>query len=152
MDPLTISTSIITLLQAASSIISFCYDFKAALNNAPWSLTQIIDEMKCLRNILESLESFAQNEKRLPARLKTLPTFNLLSKPHSGPLDTCLKELTYVEKKIISSTCIGTSGPRRRAILQSLGWQFNNKEIKECIERIERCKTMLNLALTAGEA
>lgn len=56
MDPLSISASIIALLQATSALISVCYDFRACIKNAPWSLTRVIDEVKSLRNILETLD------------------------------------------------------------------------------------------------
>lgn len=151
MDPLTISTSVITLLQATTAIISVCYNFRAALKNAPWSLTSIIEELKCLRSILESLEELAQGLDK-PSGLGKRPVFESLSDPDNGPLVICLRELSILDKKMKSSGYAGTAGLRRKAALQALGWQLKDRDAKECLERIERCKTTLSLALTADEA
>jgi hypothetical protein len=85
MDPLSISTGIITLLQATTTIISVYYNFRAALKDRPWSLTRIIDELKCLRNILESSEELAQSVDS-PSGLGTRPVVESLSEPDNGPL------------------------------------------------------------------
>lgn len=151
MDPLSISTSIITLLQATTAIISICYNFRAALKNTPWSLTNIIEELKCLRNILESLEELAQNLDE-PSGLRNRPIFKLLSNPENGALAICLRELSVLDKKIKSSAFVGITGLKRKAALQALGWQLRDKDAKECLERIDRCKNTLSIALTGDEA
>jgi hypothetical protein len=151
MDPLSISTGVITLLQATTAMISMCYNFRAALKNTPWSLTRIIDELKCLRNILESLEELAQDLDQ-PSRLGKRPVFKLLCEPDNGPLVVCLRELSCLEKKIKSSSYAGIKGLKRKAALQALGWQLEDDDAKEWLDRIERCKTTLGIALTADEA
>jgi hypothetical protein len=150
MDPLSISTGIITVLQATSTLISVCYNFRAALKSAPWSLTQVIEELKCLRNILESLEELAHTLDD-PSRLSKRPVFELLSDPVNGPLVLCRRELSSLEKKIKCSSYAGTTGLKRKAALQALGWQLRDRDAKECLERIERCKSILSIALTADE-
>lgn len=52
MDPLSISASIVAILQATTTVISICYDFRACI--------KVIDEVKSLRNILETLEQLSQ--------------------------------------------------------------------------------------------
>jgi hypothetical protein len=56
MEPLSITTGVITILQATTTVITICYNFRAALKNESWSLTSIINELKGLRDILERLE------------------------------------------------------------------------------------------------
>jgi hypothetical protein len=153
MDPLSITASIIAILQATNSIISICYDVKAALKQEPWSLTRIMDEVKDLRTVLETLE-------RLASRLddpnsmdsKRKPVLEILCEPEMGPLARCIRELTFLEDKITSSNRMGSSGTKRRAFLQAMGWQLKDQDAKLCLERIERCKSTLNLAITADEA
>ncbi|KAI0455785.1 hypothetical protein F5B21DRAFT_182284 [Xylaria acuta] len=147
MDPLTISTGIITLLQATTAIITTCYDFRAALNKAPWSLTKIVEELKSLRGVLESLDELAL-EGNKPARFGTRPALEICLNPDNGPLVICLRELTDLGQKLKFPSYVGTTGRKRKAAIQALGWQLSEKEVKDCLERIDRCKTTLSLALT----
>ena len=151
MDPLSVSTGVITILQATTAIISVCYDFRAALKDKPWSLTDIINELKGLRNILESLEELAQDLDQ-PQGPDKRPIFELLSNSDNGPLVICQRELNILDKKIRASSYAGTNGSRRKAVLQALRWQLKDRDAKECLERIERCKTTLILALDGNQA
>jgi hypothetical protein len=152
-DPLSISASIIAVLQATNSVVSLCYGFRAALKKAPWSLTRIIDQVKDLRNTLETLDRLADTiDDRSPEEAKKRPVFRLLCEPKEGPLATCLRELAYLEEKIMSSSRFGNTGSKRRAFIQAVGWQLNDRDAMLCLERIERCKSSLNLAITADEA
>lgn len=100
MDPLSISTSIIALLQATTTVISICYDFRACIKNAPWSLSRVIDEVKSLRDIVETLEQLSQA--RIGTDAKRRPVFELLCDPKNGPLASCKREVKYLEEKIVA--------------------------------------------------
>jgi hypothetical protein len=105
MDPLSISASIIALLQATTTVLSICYDFRACIKNAPWSLTTVVDEIKSLRNIIETLEQLFQTD--VNTFSKRQPIFELLCDPENGPLVSCERELLYLEEKIIApSMCL----------------------------------------------
>jgi hypothetical protein len=72
-----VTASVIAVLQAANTIISVCYDFRAAIKDQPWALTRITNAVNELRLILSRLEQ-AANESELNfdetniARLTTL--------------------------------------------------------------------------------
>ena len=153
MDPLSITASIIAILQSTNSIISVCYDVKAALKQEPWSLTRIMDEVKDLRTVLETLERLASrldDANSMDSKRKSV--LEILCEPEMGPLASCLRELTFLEDKITLSNSMGSSNTKRRAFLQAMGWQLKDLDAKLCLERIERCKSTLNLAITADEA
>jgi hypothetical protein len=153
VDPLSISASIIAVLQATNSVVSLCYDFRAALKNTPWSLSRIIEEVKDLRRILEILDRLAEPlDDPACADAKRRPVFQMLCDPDNGPLAACLRELSYLEEKITSSSWVTQTGSRRRAFIQAVGWQLKDRDATLCLERIERCKSSLNLAITADEA
>jgi hypothetical protein len=153
MDPLSISASIIAVLQATNAIVSVCYDFRAVMKKTPWSLTYIIQELKDLRNVLETLDRLADAFDDTPAlNMQRRPAFELLCEPGRGPLASCLRELTYLEKKITSSSRVGKSDSKISAFMQVMCWQLKDRDARLCIERIERCKSTLNLAITADEA
>ena len=110
---------------------------------------RVIDEVKDIRNILENLERLAEplDEKDTKRRR----AFELLCEPETGPLDRCLRELTILEEKIATPSWLGKSGLKRRAIMQVMGWQLKERDATVCLERIQRCKTTLALAITVDE-
>lgn len=156
MDPLSVCTGVITLLQATTATLSVCYNFKAALRNTPWSLTRIIDELKCLRDLLERLEGLGQTLYKDPAGEQEgeegVLKISKISASNTNPLSICYRDLIYLDEKLKTSTYSGTTGLKRRAALQALGWQLKDREASECLERIERCKSTLTLIFAAKEA
>src|SRR4051812_42084734 len=99
MDPLSVSASIIAVLQATSTVISVCYDFRSALKNAPWGLIKVIDEAKELRHVLEMLIMLAEQLEGADAEQeRRLPALRLLCEPEKGPLASCLREMTSLEQ------------------------------------------------------
>jgi hypothetical protein len=152
MDPLSITASIIAVLQATNAVISLCYDFRAALQHTPWALTRTIEEARDLRNVLETLENLSkalQDDKSRNS--KRMPSFQLLCEPE-GPLDTCLRELTHLTSKIIPPSSVERPDSKRRALIRALDWKFKDADAKTSLERIERCKSTLSLAITADKA
>jgi hypothetical protein len=46
----------------------------------------------------------------------------------------------------------GGEGSKRRALIQAVGWKLKDGDVKECLERIERCKNAMSLAISVNEA
>ncbi|KAI4932040.1 uncharacterized protein J4E92_003939 [Alternaria infectoria] len=134
MDPLSVTANVITVLQVANSIITICYEVRSALKQSPWSLTRTIDEIRDLRNVLESLEQICRaldtSKESDTARFRT---FQLLCESETSPLSRCLQELLDLEKKINS----GKQTPGRstllakaRVLAQVMGWQLKEGDAK----------------------
>ena len=153
MDPLSITASIVAVLQATNAIISVCYDYRSAIRETPWGLTRITEEVKSLRAILETLEALANDaENEMLEKRSRMPTLQLLCIPDEGPLDLCRLELDALEKKLTLPSWSSKIGSKRRALIQALGWQLKDGDVNEILQNIGRFKTTLNLALTADEA
>jgi hypothetical protein len=158
MDPLSVSASIIAVLQASNAIVSVCYNFKAAMRKTPWSLSRIIDEVKDIRRILETLEllseegEYSSETDEETEGKKRRPIFNLLCKPETGPLDSCLRELRFLEKKINNLGGNKTSVTKTEALIQALKWHLSDRDARTSLARLQQCKNTLNLAITADEA
>lgn len=159
MDPLSVAASVIAVLQAANAIISVCYDFKAILRDgAPWGLDQVLGEIQDLRSVLESLvrlteassEKLTSSSSSIAANQRR-PPFELLCEPGRGPLVACARELKALDV-LITSNFDGRSGSKRRALMQAVGWQIKEKEVRMALERVSRCKTTLALAMTVDQA
>jgi hypothetical protein len=157
MDPLSVTASIIAVLQATNWIISFCFDFRSAVKDRPWGLTRLTEEVIQLRNVLEALRNLAEQAEWEPsgsnnnAARSRLPALNQLCST-DGPLERCLEELNEVEKKLFSPKWSGRLKPIPRALIQSIGWRLKDKEVETAVQRFERLLVLFNLALTADEA
>jgi hypothetical protein len=155
MDPLSVTASIIACLQAASSVISVCLDYRAALNQAPWGLTKAIEDVRDLRNILEALEDLAcpadaQNSTVESDKRRQRASLQLLCSS-DGPLQNCASELIRLEKKLCRPRWGGNLGRKRKALIQAVGWQVKDSDVKQSLETIGRYKATITLALTADE-
>src|SRR5438034_3374361 len=149
MDPLSITASIVNVLQAANAVISICYDFRATINGCPWGLNRVLEEIKDLRNVLESLENLAANAKtQKDGILNTqLPTIKLLCQSDQGPLDLCLKTLNILSQKLVPPSWSRQTSSKTRAFIQAVGWTLTEADVRRSLEDLERCKSTLNLAI-----
>lgn len=155
MDPLSITASIITVLQATNAVISVCYDYNAALKGAPWELSKVMDELKGLRGVLENLAKVTKAAADAnPASQSRLPTLELLcdSTSGSGPLISCLDEINRIKTKLSPPSWSGKDGSKRQALMQVLGWPLKEQDTRRSVETIGRLKSTLTLALTSDQA
>ncbi len=147
MDGLSVAANVIAVLQVANSVISICYDFRAALKKSPWALTRVLDEITDLRGILEAIERVSTADTQLPNSKLLVETCNLTH----GPLSTCMAALNHLEGLLGSSTLGNSTISRWRALSQAVTWQFKDKEITGILETVDRCKNTLKLAVSTEE-
>ncbi|KAI9697117.1 MAG: hypothetical protein M1820_007932 [Bogoriella megaspora] len=154
MDPLSVSASIIAVLQAAGAVLAICYDFRAIVTKSPWTLTRLIEETRALRDVLEMLESTASAnpEGSSDNGSSTQKCLEFLCEPQKGILASCLEELKALETKLdpFAKQPAASKG-RRKALFQALGWQLKSGDAKTSLKRIERYKNALCLALTVDQ-
>ena len=151
MDPLSITASVLTVLQTTSQVVSICYNYRSAVNDSSWELPEILEEARSLRSVLETLEPLARKaENTDPSAESRLPTFKLLCSP-KGPLSFCLEILKALEQKLAQPAWLGKSGSKRKALAQALRWPLKEAETKKILESLRRLKDILNLALTADQ-
>jgi hypothetical protein len=156
MDGLSVAASIIAVLQAANAVVSVCYDYRAAVKDSSWELPRVTEEVKGLRNVLETLESLASDLEKPGSDAKSrLPTLQLLCKPKTGNegglLAMCLEELNNLKKKLAPPKWAGSAGSKRLAVTQALRWPLKESETNKTLESIGRFRDMLTLALTADQ-
>src|ERR1700761_8076186 len=118
MDPLSITASIIAVLQVANTIISVCYQCKSVVKGSPWALTQTIAELQDLRHVLETLDRLAEENDGSPAPTKKR-SLELLCEPESGPLTTCRRELQHLSR-LIGVNAGDVSSSKGKAILRAI--------------------------------
>lgn len=89
MDPLSITASLIAILQISGTIISSCCYYRASVKHALSDLEKLIDETIALRTVLEQLLALLHSQNRNAPGLLT--TINLLNEP-GGPIKNCKAE------------------------------------------------------------
>lgn len=156
MDPLSITASIIAVLQATNAVIAVCSDYSAVLKSAPWELSKVIDELKGLQAVLGNLVKLATSAVDAdPTTARSrLPTLELLcdSTTSSGPLTRCLDEINQIKNKLSPPSWSGKDGSKRQAIIQALGWPLRETDTRRSLENIGGFKSTLALALTTDQA
>ena len=152
MDPLSVTASIIAVLQATNSVVSVCYDYSSAVKKAPWELPKVINELKGLRNVLESLEQLAREaENNDPNVQSNLLTLQSLVDSQSGLLNTCLDEVIALKDKLKPTTAWAPDGSRRRAIMEAVTWPLKEKETLKILDKLARCRSLLSDALAVDQ-
>lgn len=153
MDPLSITASVVTLIDATSKVVSICQDYNAAVKGTDWELPRIIEEVKSLRDVLQDLERLAKlAENADPTAVNRLPQLRLFCDPKTGTLALCLSEIQILEQKLMPPRWSGESGSKRRKLIQVLRWPLKRNFVKKTLENLERFKATLNLALGTNAA
>jgi hypothetical protein len=135
-DPLSITASIIAVIQATSKVVSLCYDYRSGLKNAPSEMKQLTDEITSLRDILESILKLVDEG---GTEYTYLPTLKILTQS-DGVLPKCKAEMTLLETDLKPVTGI-------RAVARTLKWPYARGEVEKKVERLGRLKSSLTLAL-----
>ena len=146
MDPLSITASIVALVGATKTVLSICYNYRAAVKGADWELFRIIEEVESLRGVLQGLERLAKQAKDAdPAAVSQLPQLTRLCDPKTGTLALCFLELQTLERKLIPPGWTEGSDSKFRKLIQALGWPLRKAFVKETLENLERLKASLDL-------
>ena len=130
MDPLSISASIITILQLTGTVIQYLNTVKGA----PKDRQRILSELCNVSSMLYVLEDQA-NQAHGDAWSSTLLS---LSAPN-GPIEQFKTALKRLEDKLAP-----VEGWRKFG--KTMAWPFQREEIEEILNVIERQKTLFNLA------
>ena len=152
MDPLSITASVITVLQASEAVISVCCDYRSAIKGSSWEVPKVLEEVRGLRNVLRILEELA-NKAETPGspEANRLPAFKSLCDPDTGILSTCCVELERLKTKLALPEWVGPTGPKRRAALGAISWPLKKGDTEKVLESIERLKSTLQLAIEADQ-
>ncbi|KAK9792863.1 hypothetical protein SCARD494_06731 [Seiridium cardinale] len=144
MDPVSVAASIVAFLQVASSILSFCYHVRAGLKNVPPSLIRFIREIREIRNIVEALQSSLDdcNTDGAAGGQANSAMYTSLQRP----LSTCLAELKIIESKIKTSLTSDESS-KCRIMLCAIKWELKGRELRDLLEQISKCRSVLTLAI-----
>jgi hypothetical protein len=132
MDPLSVTASIIAILQLSNKVIGYLNDVKDASKDRAKCAIEASNLHSLLTNLRFRLEGDVQDD--WFTAIKALNVEN-------GPLDQFKGALILLQDKM-------TMGRGRlEHISKSLVWKFKKEEIDHILQSIERLKTLVGIAL-----
>jgi hypothetical protein len=144
MDPLSITASLIAILQISGTVISALYEYCKGVKYASKDAAKIIEELNSLRGVLEYLLSAAEKEELVTEGLSRLSTFQQLAKPN-GELERCKADLVALNAELQPE-----SG--WKALRQALVWPLKETDVKNTLDILQGYRSALRFALSADQA
>jgi hypothetical protein len=141
MDPLSITASIIAVIQLTGSVISAAYNYRNGVRNAPEDAVRIIEDLTELSQILEKLLKLIEKDRSTGST--QLTSVNTLI-GSDGPLETCRKSLTELKSKLRPEN-------GWRAVRKALTWPLKQDYIRQTLDEIAKAKATIDLALSVDQ-
>ena len=132
MDPLSITASVIAIIQLTSSIIGYLSDVK----DAPKECRQCNREALNLQSLLVNLRYHLDED---TANKRWYNAVRALADP-DGPLEQYEQALKQLQSKIMTED-------RPQRVRQMLCWRLNKAEVASILARMERLKSLVTIAL-----
>jgi hypothetical protein len=142
MDPLSITASVIAIIQVADRITAACRAYITTAKDAPRDLRAIVIEVESVKSVLGVLELLVlSGGDDAPAILGKLKGTN-------GPLEGCMEALTALNSLLpkTASSVANQSNKARKMV--TLAWPFKKDEARRHLEYIGLHKATISLALT----
>ncbi|OBT64232.1 hypothetical protein VE03_06864 [Pseudogymnoascus sp. 23342-1-I1] len=135
MDPLSITASIIAILQVTTALVNYANDVK----DAPKDRARFAMEASSLSSLLLNLRYQIEDERCEKSNEAWTREVTLLGVP-DGPLDQYRHALEKLQLKIVSGKGLVKIG-------DALWWRFTKEEVAGILLRIERLKSLIQIAL-----
>jgi hypothetical protein len=132
MDPLSVTASIIAILQLSSKVVGYLTDVKDGSRERAMCAVEVSNLHSLLLNLRFHLEEGNANTLWRTA-IRALAVEN-------GPLDQFKQALETLQAKM-------TEGGRLKKARDILMWKFKKEEVDSILGRIERLKTLVEIAL-----
>jgi hypothetical protein len=132
MDPLSVTASIVAILQLTTEVIKYLNDVK----DAPKDRARFAIEASNLSNLLVSLRYRLEEGRSKEAWYKEVNSLGV----QDGPLDQYKHALEKLQLKVLGGKGLAKIG-------NALVWKFSKEEVASILSRIERLKSLVQIAL-----
>lgn len=132
MDPLSVTASIVAILQLSNKVLGYLNDIKDASKDRAKCAVEASSLNSLLVSLRFRLEEGSSNESWYTA-VRALGVEN-------GPLDQFKQALKELQAKM-------TGGGRLKKAGDALMWKFSKEEVTSILARMERLKTLVEIAL-----
>jgi hypothetical protein len=134
MDPLSVAASIITLVQFSTKVLAYLNDVK----DAPQGCTQCAIEISNLLSLLYRLRDHVERADPTQSWYTAIQALAL----DNGPLDQFKQALETLQSKLTDG-----GGGKLKKVGDALVWKFKKEEVASILDRIERLKSLVEIAL-----
>jgi hypothetical protein len=135
MDPLSLTASIIAILQLTSTVINYLNDVKNASKDQARCATEASNVYCLLTNLKYRLEEAKSENASWHTAVRLLNVAN-------GPLDQYRSALEQLQSKVTKASASGL-----QKTVRALVWKFSKDEVHDILSRIERLKSLTQIAL-----
>jgi hypothetical protein len=135
MDPLSLTASIIAILQLTSTVINYLNDVKNASKDQARCATEASNVYCLLTNLKYRLEEEKSENASWHTAVRLLNVTN-------GPLDQYWSALEQLQSKVTRASASGL-----QKAVRALVWKFSKDEVDDILSRIERLKSLTQIAL-----
>ena len=152
MDPFSITSAVVTVLQATESIISVCCDYRSSIKGSSWEVSRVLENTRALRDVLRTLERLADKaETSGSTEQSRLPDLKSLCDPDVGVLNRCCTELQRLNKKLAPPAWSGPPGSKRRGLVEALSWPLKKGDTEKVLDSIASFANTISLAVMADQ-
>lgn len=132
MDPLSVTASVIAILQITGKVIGYLHDVK----DAPKECRQCTIEASNIQNLLTNLRYHLEDATSSEPWYTTTRALNI----ENGPLDQYKQALEQLLSRVACQDGVGK-------FKQRLLWKFSKAEVEDIQQRMERLKRLVSVAL-----
>ncbi|KAF8243945.1 vegetative incompatibility protein HET-E-1 [Wilcoxina mikolae CBS 423.85] len=139
MDPLSLTASIIAVVQISKEILTLCGKYAVDVKDARSDIERLSSEVTAFHDVLNKVKDLAEgpNAAELPTLKTLIPT-----------IDKSCSELEDLKTRLIP-------GKRRNAMkrlgLRALKWPFKSGDVNKFIETLDSRKSTISMALNADQ-
>jgi hypothetical protein len=134
MDPLSVTASVIALVEFTGVIIGYLNNVKDASKDRARCAIELSNVSSLLVALIYRLDEASTNDGWY-TEVQSLAAAN-------GPIDQYRSALEQLQSKLTSTAASGL-----KAIGTALAWKFNKEEVTNILTRIERLKSLIQIAL-----
>ena len=138
MDPLSITASIVAVIQISQQLFDLCQIYYKGVKNARNEIKRLRDEITALSDILTQISDLADEP-----GADALATLDIIK----GPLQRCGDDLSLLSQRLDP----GHGKEMKQFGFHALKWPFSTKQVDKTLAVIDRHKNMFTLALTADQ-
>jgi len=135
MDPLSVTASVIAVLQLTSTVIDYLNDVNDASKDQARCAIEASNVYYLLTNLKYRLEEAKSENAPWHTAVRSLAATN-------GPLDQYKSALEQLQSKVTTA-----SASRLHKAGRALVWKFTKDEVAGILSRIERLKSLIQIAL-----
>jgi len=140
MDPLSITASVIAILQLSNTVYKAAREYYTGVKHAPKEIKRLLDELEVFNDILIHLSDIvtkAESNSKTSHEGTLLPTVMKLLEPDAA-LRLCFAEMQQFMDRVTT---------QKPSMKKALKWPFQKEEIYQTIGRLQKLQSLVEFAI-----